>query len=153
MVEGASARWVLPDQAACLMRRGYTFVDVRSEPEFAKAHPAGAWNVPFRRVDGDRLLDNPEFLRVITVLFRSDTPLILGCHSGSRSATAAERVRAAGYADVLELRHGIEGARDDFGRRLPGWLASGLAVEHGHPGDRCYADLLARADRERAGDR
>jgi rhodanese-related sulfurtransferase len=127
-----------------LLARGYTYVDVRSEPEFLTGHPPGAFNVPLQIVEGDRLVDNPEFMRVMSSVFRTGDPLVIGCRSGSRSHVAIERLEGAGFEQLVELRHGFHGARDAFGRRLPGWLQQGQPVETGNAGERSYERILQR---------
>ncbi len=37
---------VSPQEALELTRDGWTYVDVRTEQEFADGHPAGSYNVP-----------------------------------------------------------------------------------------------------------
>jgi rhodanese-related sulfurtransferase len=108
-------------------------------------HPPGAVNVPLQVVEGDRLVDNSNFLEVMSSLFRTGDPLVIGCRSGSRSHIALERLQAAGFEQLVELRHGFHGARDVFGRRLPGWLAQGYPVEEGDGMERSYASVLERA--------
>ena len=136
---------VSPGEAQELLARGYTYVDVRSELEFALARPPRACNVPWQRVLGDRLVQNSEFARVMCAAFRTTDPLIVGCRSGSRARAALEELRALGFVRLAQLRHGFEGARDDFGRRLPGWIHSGIAVEMGEPApEYSYAGLCAR---------
>jgi rhodanese-related sulfurtransferase len=124
-----------------LLLRGYTYVDVRSELEFSHGHPPGAFNVPLMHVEDDRLVDNPRFLSVMLSAFRTTDPLIVGCHSGARSHTAVQRLEHAGFSALAELQHGFSGARDAFGRRLPGWLARGLPVETEAAPERTYAAL------------
>lgn len=127
-----------------MLHRGYTYVDVRSELEFSRGHPPGALNVPLMHAEGDRLVDNPEFLDVMHAVCRTTDPLVIGCHSGTRSHVALQRLEADGFGVLAELRHGFAGARDAFGRRLPGWVASGLPIEMEAPDARTYAALLAR---------
>jgi rhodanese-related sulfurtransferase len=107
-------------------------------------HVPGAYNVPLQRVEGDRLVDNPEFVGVITKLFRTTDPLVIGCRSGGRSHVALERLRQLGFVDLRELEHGFLGARDAFGRRLPGWVQAGFPVEAGDGEIRSYPVLLER---------
>jgi rhodanese-related sulfurtransferase len=128
-----------------LIARGYTYVDVRSEPEFVTGHPPGAVNVPLQIVEGDRLVDNCNFVEVMSSVFRTGDPLVIGCRSGSRSRIAVERLESAGFERLVELRHGFHGARDAFGRRLPGWLQQGYPVEEGDGMERSYASILERA--------
>jgi rhodanese-related sulfurtransferase len=120
---------VSPGEALELLQQGYTYVDVRSEPEFALGRPPHAQNVPWQVVAGDRLVDNPEFASAMQRAFQHTDPLIIGCRSGSRSHAAVARLRELGFTRLVELRHGFEGARDAFGRHLPGWRDSGLPVE------------------------
>ena len=136
---------VSPGEARELLEQGYTYVDVRSEPEFALARPPRACNVPWQRVLGDRLVQNSEFARVMCAAFRTTDPLIVGCRSGSRARAAIQELSALGFVNLAQLRHGFEGARDDFGRRLPGWIHSGLDIETGTPAaEQSYAGLCAR---------
>jgi rhodanese-related sulfurtransferase len=97
--------------------------------------------VPLQHVEGDRLVENLEFLAVMQQLFRTTDPLLIGCRSGSRSHVAVERLEHAGFGALAELRHGFLGARDAFGRRLPGWVQTGLPVEPGDGGERSYERL------------
>ncbi len=151
--ESASENWtvvvsnstlVTPDEAQQLLERGYTYVDVRSESEFLAGHPPGAVNVPLQHVEGDRLVDSPEFISVMSALFRTTDPLVIGCRSGSRSHVAIMKLEHAGFATLAELRHGFQGARDAFGRRLPGWVQAGLPVAEGSEEASSYASVLAR---------
>lgn len=135
---------VSPEEAQRLLDQGYTYVDVRSEPEFALGRPPRAVNVPLLQVEGDRLVDNPEFDVVMQALFRTTDPLIVGCRSGSRSRVAMGRLRGMGFDELVELRYGFAGARDAFGRRLPGWIQAGLPVEAGKSELGEYGALLAR---------
>jgi rhodanese-related sulfurtransferase len=107
-------------------------------------HPPGAFNVPWQRVEGDRLVDNPQFSTVMQQLFRTTDPLIIGCRSGSRSHAAISSLGLAGFSALVELRHGFLGARDAFGRRLPGWVQAGLPVEEGDGEARSYERLIER---------
>lgn len=147
---------VSPNEARDLLLRGYTYLDVRSEPEFVLGRPVVisdgrtegvACNVPWQRVEGDQLVSNPDFKRVMASVFAREQPLIVGCRSGSRSRAAIAALQGLGFAELVQLRHGFEGARDAFGRVLPGWRQSGLDIEVGEPpAERSYAGLLARCD-------
>ena len=50
------------------------------------------------------------------------------CRSGARSLAAARMARAAGFAEVFNIRDGFEGPLDGAGHRrtLSGWIAAGL---------------------------
>jgi len=135
---------VSPEEAQRLLERGYTYVDVRSEPEFELGHPPGAFNIPLQRAEGDRLVDNPKFMDAMQAVFRTTDPLLIGCRSGTRSQVAIERLKGAGFLQLAQLRHGFSGSRDAFGRHLPGWVQHGLPVETGDGDGRGYVRLLAR---------
>jgi rhodanese-related sulfurtransferase len=143
---GSNVLLVSPGEAMGLLQRGYTYIDVRSEVEFALGRPPRSLNVPWQRVDGDRLVHNPEFVEVMRVVFRTSDPLIIGCHSGSRSEAAVAALLEHGFEHLAELLHGFEGTRDDFGRRVPGWSQSGLPCERGAPSfEQTYVALRSRA--------
>ena len=59
---------------------GYTYVDVRSVPEYEKEHPAGAHNVPLMHLDSQtgRMTPNPEFLAVMQANYPTDAKLLMG---------------------------------------------------------------------------
>ena len=50
---------------------GYTYIDVRSIPEFENGHPTGAHNVPLLNLDSrtGQMQPNPDFLAVIPVSY------------------------------------------------------------------------------------
>ena len=57
-----SVRHVAPTEARELMEKeGFTYVDVRSVPEFQAGHPAGAFNVPLLDVGPMGMAPNPGF--------------------------------------------------------------------------------------------
>lgn len=87
---------------------------------------------------------NSEFAIVMQSSFGATEPLIIGCRSGSRSHAAVQRLRELGFTRLVELKHGFEGARDAFGRHLPGWREHGFEVELGEPEPQIsYAGLRA----------
>jgi len=136
---------VSPKEAKALLDEGWTYVDVRSEPEFQEGHPAGALNVPLMHAGPAGLVPNPDFMRVMEMAISKDTKLVLGCGSGVRSLRAAQLLEAAGYQHVADQRAGFGGARDQAGRVIePGWAAEKLPVENGNPAKRCYSDLAKR---------
>lgn len=124
---------------------GYRYVDVRSEPEYAAGHPAGADNVPLLVAGPGGLAPNPDFVRVMSAAYPKDAKLILGCRSGQRSMRAAEALIAVGFTGIVEQRAGFDGPRDPFGRVIEaGWGPAGLPVETATPGG-SYAEIKARA--------
>lgn len=141
---------ITPDEAKRLIDDGYTYLDVRTEGEFAGGHPEKAVNVPVVVPDPARgaMVPNPEFLPVVEALVPKDAKLILGCQSGARSQRAAEILAAAGYRDVSNMRGGFGGLRDQMGRTVqPGWAESGLPVCRGCGEENSYAGVKSRAGR------
>lgn len=122
---------ISPTEALRLMREsGYTYLDVRTVPEFELGHPAGSKNIPwvFERTAGAQ--PNPNFVQTAETQFGRDAKLIVGCHTANRSAKAAAALRAAGFTNILEQRAGMAGIRDAFGGVTdPGWEALGLPIE------------------------
>lgn len=128
---------VSPEEAQKLLDEGYAYIDVRTETEFEVGHVPGAYNVPVSR----KSVPNADFLTVVGAHFPKDHPLLVGCHTGSRSLRAVQMLAQAGYTNLRELRTGFAGSRDAFGRPEPGWGKKGLPIETGSPAGRCYADL------------
>jgi rhodanese-related sulfurtransferase len=136
---------VSPDEAQALIGEGYIYVDVRTEQEFERGHPAGAVNVPVSLRGAAGLAPNPEFLTVMQGAFDSTERLLIGCQTGGRSMKAAKILSDAGFGNLRELRTGWEGARDAFGRLEPGWSKSGLPIGTGLPPGQTYADMKRRS--------
>jgi rhodanese-related sulfurtransferase len=133
---------VPPSEAAELLKQGWTYLDVRSVPEFEQAHPSGAANIPLLHLQGGRMMPNADFQRVVEATFPKDTKLVIGCKSGGRSLQAATMLSAAGYTDVVDMRGGFGGERDNFGRVVcAGWAESGLAVATDTEPGKSYAEL------------
>jgi rhodanese-related sulfurtransferase len=126
---------------------GYTYVDVRSIPEFEQGHPAGAVNVPLLHRDEHtgRMMPNREFLDVMRANFGPEAKLVVGCHTGGRSAQAAEALTLAGYTEVSNVLGGFGGARDPMSGavRAEGWSQAALPTESGRAEGRSYEDLHA----------
>lgn len=136
------AKRVSPPEAAELVGQGWTYVDVRSIPEFDEGHPAGAANVPLLHRQGGRMAPNPNFQKVIEANYPKDSKLVLGCKSGGRSAQAAGLLEALGYTQVVDMRGGFSGERDMLGRvSVAGWAEAGLPVETAAGPGKSYADL------------
>jgi rhodanese-related sulfurtransferase len=134
------------DAHALVLEQGYVFLDVRSEQEFALGHPEGAYNVPLMQPGQAGLVQNPEFMRVISERFARESKFVVGCQSGSRSRTAVALLLAAGYRDVVEQRAGYAGTRDPFGRAIePGWRAAALPCSCDPLPGRDYAALTGRS--------
>ena len=95
---------MLPSELAAEMREadaGPTLVDVRTFDERARA-----------RIEGSIPLDD-EGVRTVSDLPK-DTRLVFYCHTGVRSASAAEHFRAEGFTNV----HNLEGGIDAWSREV-----------------------------------
>lgn len=136
---------ITPTEAAELISQGWSYIDVRSIPEFDRGHPAGALNVPLLNFQGGRLIPNPEFQRVMEATFPRDARLVVGCKVGGRSAQAAALLEAVGFSQVADMCAGYAGQHDPYGRPIAeGWVAAGLPVETTTPAERTYAGLAAK---------
>lgn len=76
--------------AHALVAKGAKLVDVRTSSEYADKHAEGAENVPLDTVQSHDF--GPK-----------DTPIIVYCHSGNRSAKAAKALHDRGYSNVYDL--------------------------------------------------
>jgi rhodanese-related sulfurtransferase len=126
---------------------GYTYIDVRSVPEFEQGHPEGSLNVPLLHYDErtGQMRPNGEFLDVMRANFDEDAKLLIGCQAGGRSAQAAQMLASAGYRDVSNVLGGFGGARDPMtGAVREGWMRAGLPIEQG-PGTEPYEQLRSRS--------
>ena len=140
------AKRVTAKEAAELMAAGWTYLDVRSVPEFDAGHPQGALNVPLMNFEGGRMTPNPDFQKVMETAFPRDTKLVIGCKSGGRSLQAAALLASAGYGEVVDVRGGFGGERDPLGRvTSPGWADSGLPVAAKAAPGCSYAEIAARS--------
>jgi rhodanese-related sulfurtransferase len=121
-------RRVSPAEARDLIEKdGYTYVDVRSVPEFQAGHPTGAYNVPLFHMGPSGMTPNADFLSVMEQHFPKDAKLVVGCKSGGRSLRAATVLESAGYGQVVDQRAGFDGAMDALGRVVePGWHPAGM---------------------------
>src|SRR5881392_2145052 len=96
------------DEVKKRMDRGEKFllVDVREESEYAKDHLPGAVHL------GKGIIERDVESRVPDI----NTPLILYCGGGFRSALAADNLQKMGYTNVLSMDGGI---RDWRGKGYP----------------------------------
>jgi rhodanese-related sulfurtransferase len=141
----ADIKRVSPAEAKQLVDDGWLYLDVRSEPEFAAGHPAGAHNVPVMHAGPSGMSPNPDFLAVVEALHPKGARLVVGCKSGQRSARAAAMLAAAGYTSLVDQRAGFDGPRDTFGQLTePGWAPAGLPTETTTAGG-SYAELRLKA--------
>ena len=131
---------ISPDEARDLMEKGgYSYLDVRSVPEFEAGHPAGAYNVPILHLGPGGSSPNPDFLSVVQKSFPTDAKLVLGCKAGGRSLRAAEILQAAGFTAVVDQRAGYDGGGGE-----PGWKPRGLPTSTTPEPGREYESLLRK---------
>src|SRR5438477_7064332 len=78
-------------------------VDVREESEYARDHLPGAIHLGKGIIERDIEQCVPEL----------ETPLILYCGGGYRSALAADNLQKMGYTNVLSMDGGIRGWREN----------------------------------------
>jgi phage shock protein E len=76
-----------------LVAEGARLLDVRTPQEYAEGHPPGAVNVPYEVV-GQRAAE----------LGGPETPIVVYCRSGRRSAIAVEALKGLGYRRVYDLQ-------------------------------------------------
>jgi hydroxyacylglutathione hydrolase len=72
-------------------KQPHTLIDVRTAEEFRGGHIPGAINIAVHELNG-------KLAKVA-----KDKPVVVYCRSGNRSASAAQMLLNAGYADVLDL--------------------------------------------------
>jgi rhodanese-related sulfurtransferase len=136
---------ISPNEAHEKMGQGYTYVDVRTEEEFAQGHPMGAFNVPVMLAGATGMAPNPDFGAVMAASFAPSAKIVVGCKAGGRSMRAAQILAQQGFTDVLDQRAGWDGARNEFGQVAEtGWAGAGLPKESGAPEGRSYPNLKKR---------
>jgi len=77
-------------------------VDVREESEFAKDHLPGAIHLGKGVIERDIEGRVPDL----------DTPMVLYCGGGFRSAMAADNLQKMGYTNVISMDGGVRGWRE-----------------------------------------
>jgi len=92
------------DEVKQRLDRGEQFllIDVREESEFAKDHLPGAIHLGKGVIERDIERRVPDL----------NTPLVLYCGGGFRSAMAADNLQKMGYTRVLSMDGGIRGWRE-----------------------------------------
>jgi rhodanese-related sulfurtransferase len=108
---GGSRNSLTATQATLLINReDAQIIDVREPDEYVSGHLPESRNFPLGQIEG-RAGELDKF---------KDTPLILVCQSGSRSAGACSQLAKLGFARVHNLEGGINA-----------WRASGLPLKKG----------------------
>lgn len=129
--------WIDADELSERMnsspKRAPLLLDVRSEEEFAVSHLRGA----VRTEPGLRRFDSPSI--------PSDTPVVVYCSVGYRSAAIVDALRASGVMNVRNLRGGIFAWANE-GRPV---FRNGEPASTVHPYDRLWGFLLHKELRAR----
>jgi rhodanese-related sulfurtransferase len=92
------------DEVKDRMDEGETFllVDVREESEFAKDHLPGAIHLGKGIIERDIEAKVPDL----------NTPMVLYCGGGFRSALAADNLQKMGYSSVVSMDGGVRRWRE-----------------------------------------
>jgi rhodanese-related sulfurtransferase len=123
-----------------------TYVDVRTEGEFAQGHPEGAINIPVAQSGPGGMAPNPDFLKVATeVLKEKDHPIFCGCQMGGRSQMAATLLEQSGYTNLANVQGGFGGKVENGVMMISGWRDSGLPVETDVNDENSYVSLKVKA--------
>ncbi|MBA2227563.1 MAG: rhodanese-like domain-containing protein [Gemmataceae bacterium] len=88
----------------------FVLIDVREESEYAAGHAVGAIHLSKGVIERDIESKFPD----------PQTPLVLYCGGGYRSALAADNLQKMGYTNVVSMEGGWRA-----------WVQAGLPVEHG----------------------
>src|SRR5689334_22676753 len=80
----------------------FVLVDVREESEFQKDHLPGAIHLGKGVIERDVEQKVPDL----------NTPLVLYCGGGFRSALAADNLQKMGYTNVISMDGGVRGWRE-----------------------------------------
>lgn len=103
-------------------------IDVRTKMEHLfVGHPPKAIHIPWKEAPDWQL--NPNFIaQVRQVVSNPNTPILLLCRSGQRSLEAAVLLGQSGYAHLINIAEGFEGALDENKQRgkINGWRFAGL---------------------------
>jgi rhodanese-related sulfurtransferase len=95
-------------------------IDVRSVPEFEAGHAPSAYNIPLMHMGPGGMTPNPNFAAEVQAAFPPDTPIMVSCKAGGRSARAAAILEQLGYTDLADQTGGWGGGNGD-----PGWVSAG----------------------------
>jgi rhodanese-related sulfurtransferase len=80
----------------------FQFIDVREDHEFAQDHATGARHI------GRGVLERD----IETLIPEKETPIVLYCGGGFRSALAADNLRKMGYSNVISMDGGMRAWRE-----------------------------------------
>ena len=88
---------ISPQQAAEMQRQSSPIVDVRENDEWSAGHIAGAIHIPLSEIS----------TRLNELETYKNSPIIMQCRSGARSAKAADVLVKAGFSRVFNLTGGL----------------------------------------------
>ena len=126
--------WLQAEQTrrAAAGLEGPLFVDVRMEIEsLYVGRPPGVENIPWYEFP-DLTPDPARFSAAVQAEAGDKSrPVLLICRSGKRTLDAGRALEAAGFTEVVHVRHGFEGdLNDEFKRSsINGWRYDGLPWE------------------------
>jgi len=90
---------------------------------------------------------NPDFVPVVQGLYNTNEKILIYCATGGRAAMAVNALAAAGFKNVYNIVHGLEGDRVDdpgsvyHGKHMRnGWKNSGLPWGYGFHPDLMWVD-------------
>ena len=135
---------ISPEEAKDLLElgEGYTYLDVRSIPEFEAGHAPGAKNIPVLHRTPYGMQPNGDFVDVCERALGKDAKLITACLKGGRSLHAARLLLANGFTNVVDMRGGFDGESGPMGHIVyPGWARRGLPVTTEAAEDETYEGL------------
>ena len=119
---------IYPSEAWVLLREGRALlIDVRTAEErrFVGRVPETP-HIPWK--SGPDMVQNPGFVQDVEGVAHKDDVILLLCRSGVRSASAAEALVQAGFANAFNVLEGFEGELDNHQQRgtYNGWRYAGL---------------------------
>ena len=122
-----------PEEARVLLdsEEGYTYLDVRTEEEFAAGHVPAAVNIPVveKNPMGPGLVPNPDFSSQVEQQFDKDRKIITACLRGVRSMQAATMMMALGYTQVVDMQGGYDAEMDARGNVVvEGWARRNFPI-------------------------
>lgn len=125
----------------------YRYLDVRSVEEFEAGHVPGAFNIPLlERSPAGGLAPNPAFAEVVSKAIDPDTPWVVGCAAGGRSARACDLMASLGFKTLVNMHGGFSGARDAAGSLVQeGWAGQGFPTTTDGEAERSWTSLQQRA--------
>ncbi len=80
------------EEAHALVAQGARLLDVRTPQEFTAGHIQGAVNIPIAELE-----------RRLSEVGPKETPVVVYCASGARSAAATRLLRGKGWQQVMDL--------------------------------------------------